>query len=203
MKNNVSLTIVAIEDHETKVFGKTECVSVAVQTANGDVFTAMPSLNLLRKAGITQDQLDDTVGCTILVEDSVDLEGVVTSAQERVDLVLDGTRPFLLLSKANASIKKSALFLAEQTKNRSRIQAELLISKERELKEQKLRDAQARLLAKAAQRAEQRELAAAAQEQGTNAETTAEPNEQQSDEFAKNPEETVAELETNMEDAPF
>lgn len=190
--NKVQLLITGIESHDTVILGNkgTAHFPVNVSTQQGDNLLVMASENLLRKAGISTSELDDLVGSHLVAHDQVSLDGVVTDAEDRLLPVLDGTRPFLILSAANGSVKKSDFFIAQKREDANKQRAALQIAREEKREFEKKKAAVDRLLAKRAEQAAQANLKPETQDEPPVAAPQAEPQ-------------AAPSLETNTEDAPF
>lgn len=132
---NVKLLITDVESYESRPFGPsgTNHFSFIVSEPLGnETMVAFLSENLLRKAGISTEELDSIIGSHLNLMDSKDLAGIVTTAEERIDDVLDGTRQFLLVSQANGGIIRSELLKEEKKRQATDIKAKIAVEKEKE-----------------------------------------------------------------------
>jgi hypothetical protein len=132
---NVKLLITEVESHDSQPFGPsgTEHYSFIVsEPLGGETMTAFLSETVLRKAGMSTDYLDAVVGCTLNLQDATNLEGFVTTAEDRIDDVLNGDRNFLLVSAANGRLIKSELQKEQARRDSVDIKARIAVEMQKE-----------------------------------------------------------------------
>jgi hypothetical protein len=148
MSKNAKLTITSV-DNFSQQFGNTDYAVFTCQTENQDFITVAVSHNALRSRGINTELLDSLVSSILVAQDDTDVRtGLVTSGQDRVDGIVNGTllnpntgkaATLLLFNKANCSIIKSDVYVAEMKDLASATQAKIDLekTKERKLEQQK------------------------------------------------------------------
>lgn len=185
---SVELKIVTVDNHNTTIGrGNADYATFECETPNSDIVMVAVTHNLLTRSGVQLDMLDLLNGSTIIINDDENRDtGEFTSAEERLENVVDGTWGILTINSANGRIKKSPLYIAETKELTASIQAKLRIEKENVRKIDALKRAQERYEKKL------REKQAQPVSQGT----TPQPVQPTVDE-------TEAVLETNSDEAPF
>lgn len=192
--NKINVQILEIESHDGRPFGTSGTMYFPVivsENATAEPITAFISESLLRKAGVSTEELDSIVGSELSVLNSSDLDGVVTEPSERLQRVYDGLDGFLLLNAANGKLVKSELMMIKQREDAVKVRAEKLIAEQRERNIAKKEQALKRLLER---RQQAQQKAALQPETAAVAETVAAENATE--------EPAAAQLETN-EDIPF
>lgn len=148
---NVKLFITDIESHDPRPFGPSGTLHYPLMVSEplgNETMVAMISENVLRRAGISEHDLDSIVGSHLDLQDAKSLDGTITTAEERIDDVLSEIRPFLLVSQANGRIIKSDV-LKEETKRQSKeIKALIAVEQQRERDFKKKQVALANMLAR-------------------------------------------------------
>lgn len=148
---NVKLLITDIESHDPRPFGPSGTLHFPIMVSEplgNENMVAMISENVLRRAGISESDLDSIIGSYLDLQDAKSLDGTVTTAEERIDDVLSEIRPFLLVSQANGRIIKSDV-LKEETKRQSvEIKARIAVEQQKERDFKKKQVALANMLAR-------------------------------------------------------
>lgn len=109
-------------DNFSQMLGSTDYAVFTCMTDSKETISVAVTHNALTSRAINIELLDNLVGSTIVANDSVDLDGVVTSGVERVQGIVDGSfinertgkaATLLTLNRSNCSIIKSETYIAE------------------------------------------------------------------------------------------
>jgi hypothetical protein len=139
---NQKLKLLALNNAE-QTFGQTDYAVFDVETADNQQIVVGITHNALRSSGINISLLDSLMGSTIVVKDDTDIRtGELVTAEERIGRVVNQEinpntgRPYqiVLLNRANCSIIKSEIYLAENKDLASSVSAKVVIEKEKERK---------------------------------------------------------------------
>lgn len=173
------LTINALLSAQPTVLGNTEYFSFLAQTATQKPIQVMLSANLLSKAGYSQSALHQTVGANVIVGNNVDQQtGVITTADERVNRVLNGEiypptgKPysFVLATSVNDRITVTEEAIEHRNFVDAKVQTELALEKERNRLKEQAQRARERAVAR-----QQAQLGITSQPPVTTPEPTPEP----------------------------
>lgn len=139
---NQKLKLLSLNNAE-QTFGNTDYAMFDAETADNQQLVVGITHNALRSSGINLSLLDSLMGSTLIVKDDTDIRtGELVTAEERINRVVNqeinpnSGRPYqvVLLNRANCSVMKSELYLAENKDLASSISAKVVIEKEKERK---------------------------------------------------------------------
>lgn len=184
----IELKIVTVDNHNTTIGrGNADYATFECETPDSNIVMVAVTHNLLTRSGVQLDMLDLLNGSTIIVNDDENRDtGEFTSAEERLENVIDGTWGILTINSANGRIKKSPLYIAETKELTASIQAKLRIEKDNVRKIDAMKRAQERYEKKLREK----------QAQPASQVTEPQPTETVVDE-------TQAVLESNSDEIPF
>jgi hypothetical protein len=148
------LKIVAV-DNFNQTFGSTEYATFKCETESRDSISVAVSHNALTARGVDLNLLDSLLGSTLIVQDDTDIvTKVFHTGQDRIAQIVDGTlinprtgKPssMLMLNKANSTLLKADLYIAETKDLASSSQAKYQVEKEKERKLEQARKSRERI----------------------------------------------------------
>lgn len=150
---NVKLNLVALEN-ANQTFGQTDYVVFQAETTDKHPVVVAITQNALIGANINLSLVDYLNGSSITIKDDTDIRtGEFISGEDRVNRVVNQDinpvtgRPYqiVLANRANCSITKSELYLAETKDFASAVQSKVVIEQAKERKLNAMRRASDRL----------------------------------------------------------
>ena len=148
------LKIVSV-DNFNQTFGSTDYATFKCETEGRDSISVAVSHNALTSRGVNLNLLDALIGSTLIVQDDTDIvTKVFHTGQDRVSQIVDGTlinprtgKPssMLMLNKANSTLLKADLYIAETKDLASSSQAKYQVEKEKERKLEQARKSRERI----------------------------------------------------------
>ena len=148
------LKIVSV-DNFNQTFGSTDYSTFKCETESRDSISVAVSHNALTSRGVNLNLLDALIGSTLIVLDDTDIvTKVFHTGQDRVSQIVDGTlinprtgKPssMLMLNKANSTLLKADLYIAETKDLASSSQAKYQVEKEKERRLEQARKSLERL----------------------------------------------------------
>jgi hypothetical protein len=134
MRTNV-ITLTGVENLE-QVIGNNNTVHTVFTAETSDkeeILITLTDYYMRHKAGINKDLLDNIYGCTVTLIDNVDLAGNITTPQERIESVLEGTYSRLLTNNSNVSnFVKSESYRAAAMEFNTTVKAKAVIEQDKE-----------------------------------------------------------------------
>lgn len=137
---NQKVKVTAVLTHE-RTYGKQDYAIFQCLTSKNEDIQVAVSHKLLKDRSVEVALLDSFVDSTLIIQDDVDINtGVVTSAEDRVQQILDGTlinprtgKPstVILLNGANGNLIKSDIYKAETKDLVSSTNAKISIEKDK------------------------------------------------------------------------
>lgn len=148
------LKIISV-DNFNQTFGSTDYSTFKCETESRDSISVAVSHNALTSRGVNLNLLDSLLGSTLIVQDDTDIvTKVFHTGQDRVAQIVNGTlinprtgKPssMLMLNKANSTLLKADLYIAETKDLASSSQAKYLVEKEKERKLEQARKSRERI----------------------------------------------------------
>jgi len=148
------LKIISV-DNFNQTFGSTDYSTFKCETESRDSISVAVSHNALTSRGVNLNLLDSLLGSTLIVQDDTDIvTKVFHTGQDRVAQIVNGTlinprtgKPssMLMLNKANSTLLKADLYIAETKDLASSSQAKYQVEKEKERKLEQARKSRERI----------------------------------------------------------
>jgi hypothetical protein len=148
------LKIISV-DNFNQTFGSTDYSTFKCETESRDSISVAVSHNALTSRGVNLNLLDSLLGSTLIVQDDTDIvTKVFHTGQDRVSQIVNGTlinprtgKPssMLMLNKANSTLLKADLYIAETKDLASSSQAKYQVEKEKERKLEQARKSRERI----------------------------------------------------------
>jgi hypothetical protein len=148
------LKIISV-DNFNQTFGSTDYSTFKCETESRDSISVAVSHNALTNRGVNLNLLDSLLGSTLIVQDDTDIvTKVFHTGQDRVSQIVNGTlinprtgKPssMLMLNKANSTLLKADLYIAETKDLASSSQAKYQVEKEKERKLEQARKSRERI----------------------------------------------------------
>lgn len=113
------------------------------------VFEAGLTHRSLQDKGFNLGFLDSLQGCTIVTNSFVDRDGVINDPDVQIEKCNNGESRLVLLNSQNATVLKSALYIAESKDMAALVEAKVVTEQNREKDLEEIKKQAARLMARA------------------------------------------------------